>query len=179
MKIAVISDSHDNMPNLRKALRWIEKEKIKTILHCGDICNSDTLWEMTALFLGKIYIAFGNADDRLGITELVKVKKFSNVFLCGEVPQRAGSRHSGIGEVVVGGKKIGFCHFPEIAREMAESGKYNIVFHGHTHKPWESKVSHCRLVNPGNLAGLFYKASFAVYDVETEKLELKILEILD
>ncbi|OQX00854.1 hypothetical protein BWK69_00640 [Candidatus Parcubacteria bacterium A4] len=168
MRIAVFSDSHDNMPNLKKALQWIEKEKIKIILHCGDICNSDTLREMADNFSGKIYLAFGNADDCSGINKLLKTKKLPNVFLCGE-----------IGEIELVGRKIGFCHFPEIAKEMAESGKYNMVFHGHTHKPWESKINFCRLINPGNMAGLFYKASFAVYNTKTEKLELKILEILN
>jgi predicted phosphodiesterase len=34
------------------------------------------------------------------------------------------------------------------------------------------------LVNPGNLAGMFYKATFAIYETKTDKLELKILETL-
>ena len=34
------------------------------------------------------------------------------------------------------------------------------------------------MINPGELAGQFYKPTFAVYDRTTEKLELKILERL-
>jgi len=34
------------------------------------------------------------------------------------------------------------------------------------------------LANPGTLAGMFSKATFAVYDTSTNNLELKILERL-
>jgi len=37
MKIAVVSDTHDNLSNLRKAIDWIKSQNIKLILHCGDI----------------------------------------------------------------------------------------------------------------------------------------------
>ena len=37
MKIAIVSDTHNNWANFKKAIRWIKKEKIQLILHCGDI----------------------------------------------------------------------------------------------------------------------------------------------
>jgi len=36
----------------------------------------------------------------------------------------------------------------------------------------------CIIANPGNLAGLIYKATFAILDAKTKKLELKILDSL-
>ena len=36
MIIAVMSDSHDNIWNLRKALAIIQKEGAGLIIHCGD-----------------------------------------------------------------------------------------------------------------------------------------------
>ena len=56
--------------------------------------------------------------------------------------------------------------------------QFNLVFHGHTHKAWEEKINETRMINPGELAGQFYKPTFAIYDTETDKLELKILERL-
>ena len=79
------------------------------------------------------------------------------------------------GQIKIGGKKIAFCHFPEIGRDLAKTQKYDLVFYGHTHKPWEEKIGKTRLVNPGNIAGLFFRPSFAIYDTKTGKLELKIL----
>lgn len=75
-----------------------------------------------------------------------------------------------------GARKIAFCHFPEIAKELVRRQKYDIVFYGHTHKPWLKKIGKTRLVNPGNIAGMFYKSTFATYDTKTDKLELKIIE---
>ena len=90
------------------------------------------------------------------------------------------------GGIAAEGKKIGIVHFPGEAKKMAQSGKFDLVFYGHTHRPWDEKVpvlsgaegDGCHMINPGELAGQFYKPTFAIYDTETGKLELKILEKL-
>ena len=64
---------------------------------------------------------------------------------------------------------------PNVGKKLAESGKYDLVFYGHNHKPWEEKINTCKLINPGTLAGLFNKSTFAILDTETKKLELIIL----
>ena len=155
MRIAVISDSHDNLPNLKKTLDFIKKEKIKVIIHCGDISTPETLEEIAKNFKGKIHYVFGNADKG-------KFEEDKKEF----------------GEIKIAGKKIAFCHFPALAQKLADSQNYDIIFYGHTHKPWKQAISKTQLINPGNLAGLWYKATFAVYDPKTKKLELKILEKL-
>ena len=163
MKIAIISDSHDNLANLKKVASWTNHEKISLILHCGDVCNQDTLNQIRKIFDGEVKFVQGNME--------LHSENFPEV-----------------GEAKAGNKKIAFVHKPEPAQKLAESGDYDLVFYGHTHKPWEEKVpalrslgeakGNCRLVNPGNVAGTFYKATFAVYDSEIDKLELKILELL-
>lgn len=165
MKIAIIADTHDNLANFKKAIEWINKEKIKTIIHCGDIFTSDTIREILKIFKGKLYIIFSDADaDFIGIPR-DSFKNFKRVKAWEE-----------FGEIKIGGKKIAFCHFPEIAKELVLRQKYDLVFYGHTHKPWLEKIGKTKIVNPGNLAGIFYKATFAVYNIKTDNLELKILE---
>lgn len=166
MKIAIISDTHDNIPNLEKTLSWIKSQGISLIIHCGDISAPTILSKVIVpKFSGKIHLIYGNVGDR----ELLQktIKQFENVKFWGDK-----------GEIELDDKKIAFCHFPEIAKELADTQKYDLVFYGHTHKPWEEKLGKTKLVNPGNLAGLFYKATFAIYDTKTNKLELKILEML-
>jgi len=164
MKIAIISDTHDNVPNLEKALDWMRQSKVEQIIHCGDLCAPGILTKvLSPKFSGKIHMVFGNVEDRDLLN--TKVKSFKNVNHYGDK-----------GEVELGGKKIAFIHFPEEAKKLAESGKYDLVFYGHSHKPWEEMVGKTRLINPGTLAGLFYKATFAVYDTNINKLELIILE---
>ena len=159
MKFAIVSDTHDNMGNFNKVIDFLNAQKIEVMLHCGDICNQATIDEATKNFNGQIHFIRGNGDFELH-----------------DVPETM--------EIELDKKKIFFNHYPDIAKKMAQSGKYDVVFYGHTHRPWEEKVGNpstgsgrgCRLVNPGELAGQRYKPTFAIYDTETDKLELKILE---
>ncbi len=166
MKIAIISDTHDNVPNLEKALKWMKENKIEQLIHCGDLCAPSILISTLAPnFDGPIHMVFGNVEDR-DLTPQ-KAADFSHVTHYGDQA-----------EVEIDTKKIAFVHFPDKAKELAQSGNYDLVFYGHNHKPWEEKVGETRLINPGTLGGLFQKATFAVYDTETDELELKILEKL-
>lgn len=167
MRIAIISDTHDNLPNFKKAVDWIKNKKIKLIIHCGDIFKPDTIKEVLKIFKGRIYLIFSPADASFSRIPKDSFKNLENVKIYDE-----------FGEIKIGAKKIAFCHFPEIAEELVKRQKYDFVFYGHTHKPWLKKVGKTKLINPGNLANLFYKPTFALYDTKTDKLELKILEKL-
>ena len=162
MKIAILSDTHNNWNNFKKAIDWIMKEEIQLILHCGDICNREIMDEAQKYFEGpssakasegrRIKFVKGNGDFNLDLPDKM--------------------------ELEFNGKKIAFTHFPDIAKKMSQSRMYDLVFYGHTHRPWDEKIGETHMINPGELAGHFYKPSFAIYDTVTDKLELKILEQL-
>ena len=65
MKIAIISDTHGNVANFKKAVNWLNKENIQTILHCGDIGDPISLKESLEDFKGKFFGVFGNMDKVL------------------------------------------------------------------------------------------------------------------
>ena len=153
MRFAIVSDTHDNIKNFAKVIDFLNTQNITEILHCGDICNKEIMDEAAKRFKGKIIYVKGNGDYHLQ-----------------DLPDMQ--------ELDIGGKKVAIIHYPELAKKLAESGKYDLVFYGHTHRPWEEVVGKCRLVNPGEVAGQRYKPCFALYDTETDKLELKILETL-
>jgi len=163
MKIAIFSDTHDNAPNFIKALDWVKNQGIEIILHCGDVSRPYTLEKVVLHLEGKMIGVLGNTDT----ADLKEYQHFPKIIF-----------KEGIAEEKIGGKKIAFTHFPDKAKELAKKGKYDVVFHGHTHKPWEEKIGETLVLNPGTLAGLYYKATFAVYDTETGDRELKILEKL-
>ncbi len=153
MKFAIVSDTHDNMANFNKIIDFLNTKKITTLLHCGDICNQETIDQATKSFKGQILWVKGNGDYHLhDIEDMI--------------------------EVDLGGKKVAFIHYPELAKKLAQSGKYDLVFYGHTHKPWEERIDNCRLINPGEVAGQRFKPTFAIYDTKIDELELKILEKL-
>ncbi|MEM5810062.1 MAG: YfcE family phosphodiesterase [Candidatus Aenigmatarchaeota archaeon] len=166
MKIAIISDTHDNLINIQKAMDFIKKEDVGVIIHCGDVSNLFTLNEILKNFQGEFYLSLGNADDdSLKDKEILKKSKNLKIY-------------ENFGEFEMEGKKIAFSHFPQVCQNLSQLQKYDFVFYGHTHKPLEEKIGKTRLINPGNLAGLYYKASFAIYDSREDSLKLKILEML-
>jgi len=166
MKIVIVSDTHGNVANFKKAVSWLNKENIQIILHCGDIGNPESLKESLADFKGEFFGVFGNMDKDFKIL-IEEYNKIPRVEIKEDVFEK-----------VIDEKRIAFTHFPDMAKKLAQSGKYNLVFYGHTHRPWEEKVGDCRMINPGELAGQFNKPTFAIYDTETDKLELKVLEKL-
>lgn len=165
-KIAVIADSHDNLANIEKFIAWANQNKIGLVIHCGDLAAPSVIkQEFGPKLKGEFHFVHGNVSDR----ELnVKVaKEFKNVFC-----------HGDEGSLEIDGKKTAFCHYPAQAEKSAQTGKYDLVFYGHNHTPWEKTVGKTRLLNPGTLAGVFNKATFAVYDPATGKAQLLLLERL-
>lgn len=165
MKITIVSDSHDNLPNIEKAVKYINKQKIAAMIHCGDICAPVILGEFAKLFKGKeIHVVKGNVDgDIEGFKNFIK--KYPKIVYHGET-----------GKLEVDGLQIVFCHEPFVAKKMAESQRYDFVFYGHTHKPWQETIGKTTIINPGTLAGLFNKATFAIFDTKTRKAQLILLE---
>ena len=163
MEIAIISDTHDNLATLDKFLAYIAKNPVQTVIHCGDIASGETLERLAKGFDGKIMAAFGNMDYRETVEKIAK--KYSKQVTLFE----------NFGQAELGGLKIGFCHFPEIAKIYCQTKKFDFVFYGHTHKPWIETINDCQLANPGTLAGMFYQATFATLNTKTKKLELKIV----
>ncbi|MDO8663613.1 MAG: metallophosphoesterase family protein, partial [Candidatus Wildermuthbacteria bacterium] len=103
-------------------------------------------------FKGEIYLVRGNLDQKIEAPDF-KILEIDKI-------------------------KIAFTHFPAEARKLAETKKLDFVFYGHTHKPWLEQIGRCILANPGNLAGMIYKASFAILDTKAKYLSLKILDSL-
>ncbi len=166
MKIAIISDTHDNLATLDKFLAHIKKNPVDAVIHCGDIADGITLERLAKNFSGPILAVFGNMDYRQSVE--AAARKFP-----GQI-----QLFKNFGQAEIGGLKIGFCHFPETAKRAAENQSFDFVFYGHTHKPWLENINNYQLANPGTLAGMFYKAAFAILDTDTKKLELKLIERL-
>lgn len=168
MRIAICSDSHDNMVNIKKFLDYCNKERVELIIHCGDVTEEATKTFFLNNFSKKIEFIEGNADIS-GQKRIKRTNKFQKI------------KHAPVpfSELNIDGIKIAACHEKSKAKRLALKNLYDIIFYGHSHKPWKEKINQTYLVNPGNLAGMFYRASFAVYDTLTRKLELKILELMN
>lgn len=164
MKIAILSDSHDNIPNLKKALNICQKENVTEIIHCGDLTKVQSLISSWPKGLKAIiHFVYGNADQKQEIKE--KEKTFPNLKIHGE-----------IGNIVKDKKKIAFTHHYKVAEKLAQEEKYDYIFYGHDHKPWQEKIKKTTMINPGNVANFVFKPTFAIWDLEKNKFSLKILD---
>lgn len=164
MRIAIISDIHNNEVNLKKVLGYCAREKIETIICCGDLASKETLDFLCDNFSGAVHYAFGNMDNdqlRNIPTWTSDVQNYKNIMI-----------YKDFGEAEIDNKKIAFVHFPDVAKELCATGKYTFVFYGHTHKPWEETLDGCKMLNPGNVAGDFYPPTFAVWETGKDKFEL-------
>jgi uncharacterized protein len=162
MKIGIISDSHDHIKNLRKAIEDLKNAGVGLVIHCGDFCAPFVLDELDTLGVG-VHGVFGNVDgDKFSMQK--KAPALNNIVLHGELL-----------EIDVEGVKIAANHYPAIADGLARSGKYDLVCYGHTHKRDLQTIGTSLLLNPGDIMGRFGNPSYAIFDTETREVELKNL----
>ena len=164
MLVAIFSDTHNNLTNLERAINILkEYPTIKNLIHCGDIANKESLFYLRDKFKGNIFIVFGNMDKEFGLDEFLdkhpikKIKIFKN-----------------LGSIELSGRKIFFIHKKQDlppSRQLADKDA-DIIFYGHTHRPWEENYGGIRLINPGNLEGTFCRPTFAIYNVVKRKVKL-------
>lgn len=166
MLIAIISDLHDNLINLKTFLAWAKNNKIEKIINLGDVANSDSLKYLAKNFIGQIFLVKGNAE----LYPEAEIKNYPNLKYFGQ-----------LGETEIDGLKIGFVHQPILIKKLKDAyskNKFDFIFYGHTHKPWFSKDKKNKeliISNPGTLGGIFQSATFSILETTNKKLELKIL----
>ncbi len=164
MLIAIISDIHDNLVNLKKCLSWCKQENVDQLICCGDVTNRETLNFLATHFSSTIHLVKGNME----IYNEQEVKQYNNIKYYGKV-----------GKVELESKTVGICHEPFLIDKLLKSSQgYDMIFYGHTHKPWQDKKNKIKSTNPGNIAGVLHKATFATWDTQTNKLKLILLELL-
>ncbi len=163
MKIGVMSDSHDHLENIRKAVRVFEERGVEALIHGGDFCSPFFFREMEPLKarLSAMYAVFGNNDgDRVLLTRMGE-------GLC--------RFRDGVHAFELGGCKIVVMHYPDVAESLHRSGDFDLVVYGHNHHALAAGEKRL-LLNPGSCAGyLADRASVAVVDTEAMSQEIVTL----
>lgn len=171
MKIGVMSDTHDNLPQVQKAIRYFQQEQVGLIIHCGDWVSPfvpQFIYFLEPKLTMPVKSVFGNNEgDHYRFLER-KQKEGWNIEFSKETL-----------ELSEGGKKIIVYHGSDkrLTEALVASGKWDVVFTGHTHVPVNEKVGNVLHVNPGSVAGYSFgridnNASVALYDTETDRAVL-------
>ena len=121
MKVGIISDTHDHLPNIGKAIKIFQAEKIDALIHAGDFIAPFALAPFKALDVPK-YFVFGNNDgERAGLQARAAEQGFE-----------IQNRHY---QFELGGAKFMIDHYPiELAELAAKFPDRRFVITGHTHR---------------------------------------------
>jgi putative phosphoesterase len=161
MKIAVLSDTHNQEARVRRALDLLRGRGVSKVLHCGDIEDPP----IVKLFRDfDAHFVFGNCDwDRDALTEMIEKIKCT--------------LHESFGHLDLDGKQIAFAHGHEqkLFAELEAAGCYDYLFHGHTHVAVDRLTGRTRVINPGALHRVQQK-SFVILDVASGVAETVVVD---
>ena len=158
MRIAVLSDTHDNIWKLEVAMPHLAAAD--AVLHCGDLCAPFVVARLgQGIGDKKAHLIFGNNDGDPRML-LLKAQEQGNVEI-----------HGQFAELEFEGFRVALNHYPEIARPVALSGKYDLVCYGHDHTAHEEMLSDTLLLNPGEVMGMNGRSTIAIVDTGTNEVE--------
>jgi putative phosphoesterase len=161
MKVAILSDAHDNIWKLGELLEDVCRSGAAVLLFCGDLCAPFTLKQIGEGFGGPVHVVRGNNDgDVLFLTRIAN--GLDNV-----------TWHGSFAYLELDGRKVAINHYPQIARDQALCGQYELVCYGHDHTANVESLGKTLLVNPGEVMGRFGKSTYAVYDTTSGCAELR------
>jgi putative phosphoesterase len=153
MRVAILSDIHDNIWKLEALLSDLDAE---VILFCGDFCAPFTLGQIAEGFEGPIHAVFGNNDGDQWLLSRV-AGKFAHVTL-----------HGQFAALELDGRRVALTHYPEIGQALARGGGFDLVCHGHSHEKVIAREGRTLRVNPGEVMGRLGVATYAVYETRAQ-----------
>lgn len=155
MLVAVMSDSHDNIANMRKAVTKIREAGCDMIIHCGDFVAPFMLAELETAQI-PVHGVFGNNDgDRFLLTKHALTV------------HRHITLHGDFGRVDAEGRGIAFVHDGVFADDLGAGGRYDIVCFGHYHVYMQKKIGNTLVLNPGEVLGKDGNPGFCVVNTAT------------
>jgi len=164
MKIGIIADTHDNLPNIDKAIKRLNEEKVQLVLHAGDYVAPFSVLRLKPLE-AKLIGIFGNND---GDQQFLK-KRFK------EINQEIRGKFA---EITVEGVKIAMIHGEdmELLTSLIRTQSYDVVVHAHTHEAKIYRQGKTLVINPGEVFGYLSGKSTIVL-LDTQTLDAKIVQI--
>lgn len=145
MRIGVVSDTHNNLKNVRRIVELFNDAGVERVIHTGDITQPKVIDEFSALN-APLFGVFGNNDQgELALLETM-VRRHGFHFV---QPPLA---------LEWAGRRIVVIHSPE---ELALVGHedFDVLLHGHTHR-LTIEFDDTRLTfNPGECAGMIEGAN--------------------
>jgi len=157
MRIGIISDSHDNLMNIKRCVHIFLDRGVDFVLHLGDYVNPNSVKAFNGIRLVGI---FGNNDgDRFRLMNAFKE-------IGGEIK---GDFYEFEGD----GMRFACYHGTELQLRDAliGCGRYDIVLYGHTHECVDRTEGNTRVLNPGTAHGFGGRATLLIFDTPSGEAE--------
>jgi hypothetical protein len=157
VKIAIVSDSHDNVPLIQAAVRAFRDRGAEALIHAGDFVAPFAVKDFLELGV-PIVAVFGNCDgEHRVISELLP-----DIV--------TGARRE-----TIGGKNFTIVHSIDWLQPGDRDGA-DVIVHGHTHEA-DMRTENGRLViNPGECAGWVTGRATAAF-LDTEAMQPDVFEL--
>lgn len=159
MKIGVVSDTHNNLKNIKVIIDIFNDERVPIVIHTGDISNANTLEQFSKLDSELIGVYGNNDRNEPGLKEVAQKNNFQF-----QNPPR---------QINLLEREIVIFHEPDhIDQFLTENKMINVVLYGHTHR-YENNIKNGVLFfNPGESAGM-QKGSNAIGILDLKNLKAK------
>lgn len=159
MLIGIMADTHDNLVPTRKAIEQFNNRDVQHVIHAGDYTSPFTLklfYELRCKYTG----VFGNNDgDKLLLLDRSDGNIHNQPYIF--------SLHK---------RKIIVMHEHYVVDALADSGHFDLVVYGHTHKPDIRKFNNTLVVNPGEVGTWLYDTS-TIALADLERMEAEIIKL--
>ena len=157
MILGIFSDTHDNLPQIVKAIKLFNRKKTGFVLHAGDFVAPFTIDKISKLSCEWLGVYGNNDGEKKGLRE-----------------KSGGRIRKPPLRFKLGGRKITVVHDQRSIDFIKE--RADLVIFGHSHHAELTRIGDKLIVNPGECSGwLSGRSTVALVDLE--KLTAKILKI--
>jgi putative phosphoesterase len=156
--VGILSDSHDNLTALRRAVKLFQDAGCTLVIHAGDFVAP-----FAARELGEagcpVKAVFGNCDgEKKGLQ--AALEPFG---LIQAAPLKFEHR----------GRRFAVVHLDAQAKTLTAMGAYDVVIYGHTHRSELRTAGKTLVLNPGETGGwVTGKSTAALFDPKTGLAEI-------
>ena len=161
MKIGIMSDTHDYLPNIRKAIDIFNSMDVDIVVHCGDFVSLFVIKEFERLN-ARVVATYGNNDgERTKLKEWLKELNEEN-----EIDEYLSFEADSLKFFVLHGTNN------ELLDAIIKSKNYDVVIYGHTHERVFEEIDNVLVINPGECCGyLSGIATIGILDTVSKKYE--------
>lgn len=161
MEIAILADTHDNLPALQYFVQYYREQNVEHMVHAGDLISPFMVPELQKLD-SPVDVVFGNND---GDRQTLHAKSQDTMVEFHEAPYT----------LRLDNHYLLVSHRPGDLPETIPD-RIDYVIHGHTHQPRIEEKQNTTWINPGEAGGWLHGVSRGVQlQLETGSIDIQIV----